>query len=135
MKDQYIAVMQRYLQALGDEDYAAIVALFTSTGRVLSPFLGDMAVRPFFERLGGASRRNVITPIDLFVSAGETNRATAFFRYDWTVQDGTLISFEVMDLFEFAPGSDRVQRLSLIYDTHPIRSTVGNKYEAVKPSA
>jgi len=129
MKDRYIAVMRRYMAALHAADYPAIVALFAPGGRVVSPFLGEMEAGPFFERLGGASAKNVITPIDVFVSAGDTPRATAFFRYDWTVNDGTLISFDVMDLFEFEPGSDKVRRLSLIYDTHPIRATAGNKYE------
>jgi hypothetical protein len=121
--------MRRYMLALHAADYAQIVALFAPGGRVVSPFLGEMEAGSFFARLGGASTQNVITPIDVFVSADDTPRATAFFRYDWTVTDGTLISFEVMDLFEFAPGTDLVQRLSLIYDTHPIRATAGNKYE------
>jgi hypothetical protein len=129
MKDRYIDVMRRYMKALHVADYAQIVAMFAPGGRVISPFLGEMEAAPFFARLGGASTQNVITPIDVFVSADDTPRATAFFRYDWTVTDGTLISFEVMDLFEFAPGTDLVQRLSLIYDTHPIRATAGNKYE------
>lgn len=129
LKTRYIDVMRRYMKALDAADYPAIVALFAPGGRVVSPFLGEMEAGPFFERLGGASQKNVITPIDVFVSADGTPRATAFFRYDWTVNDGTLISFEVMDLFEFAPGTAQVKRLSLIYDTHPIRSTAGNKYE------
>ena len=34
-----------------------------------------------------------------------------------------------MDLFTFDSESDRVTYLDLIYDTHPIRETYGNKYE------
>ena len=34
-----------------------------------------------------------------------------------------------MDLFTFAPGSDQVTYLDIIYDTHPIRASAGNKYE------
>jgi hypothetical protein len=74
--------------------------------------------------------RNLITPIDVFTSTTGSNRATAYFQYDWTVTDGTLITFKVMDLFEFEEGSDKVNYLTLIYDTHPIRATAGNKYEA-----
>jgi hypothetical protein len=96
---------------------------------VLSPFLGEMPAGPFFERLAGASTKNVITPIDIFVSTTEKNHATAYFQYDWTVRDGTLITFKVMDLFTFEPDSDKVTCLDLIYDTHPIRASAGNKYE------
>ena len=36
----------------------------------------------------------------------------------------------MMDLFEFQSGTDKVGALTLIYDTHPIRQTAGNKYES-----
>ena len=118
------------MKALGNSDYGTIKGLFTSDGKVLSPFLGEMAAGPFFDRLARASTENVITPIDIFVSTSDQNHATCYFQYDWTVRDGTLITFKVMDLFTFARNSDKIEYLNLIYDTHPIRATAGNKYEA-----
>ena len=126
----YVTVLQIYMKALGESDYATIKNLFAADGKVLSPFLGEMAAGPFFDRLGEASSRNVITPIDIFLSATEKHHAAAYFQYDWTVRDGTLITFKVMDLFTFEPEGNKVKYLDLIYDTHPIRSTVGNKYES-----
>lgn len=126
----YVNVLQTYMTALGRSDYATVKSLFAPGGKVRSPFLGEMPAGPFFDRLAAASTRNVITPIDIFVSAAEKHHATAYFQYDWTVRDGTLITFKVMDLFTFEPGSDKVSRLELIYDTHPIRASAGNKYEA-----
>ena len=117
------------MNALGASDYTAIVSLFTSDGRVRSPFLGEMDAAPFFERLAMTSEKNVITPIDIFSSSSKKNQAIAYFQYDWTVADGTLITFKVMDLFRFKPGTNKVEYLDLIYDTHPIRATAGNKYE------
>jgi len=122
-------VLQAYMNALGRSDYRTVKSLFTLGGRVKSPFLGDMPASPFFDRLAGASAKNVITPIDIFLSDSGKNHATAYFRYDWTVRDGTLITFKVMDLFTFAPGSGQVTYLDIIYDTHPIRASAGNKYE------
>ncbi|MBX3607764.1 MAG: nuclear transport factor 2 family protein [Piscinibacter sp.] len=125
----YARVLRTYMSALGESDYATIKGLFTPEGRVTSPFLGEMPVGPFFDRLAEASARNIITPIDIFLSATEQRHATAYFQYDWMVRDGTLITFKVMDLFTFAPDSDRIVHLDLIYDTHPIRITAGDKYE------
>jgi hypothetical protein len=122
-------VLQTYMDALGRSDYATIKGLFSPDGRVISPFLGEMAAEPFFDRLAGASETNVITPIDIFLSESESPRAVAYFQYDWTVSDGTVITFKVMDYFEFAPVSALVRSLDLIYDTHPIRVEHGNKYE------
>jgi hypothetical protein len=126
----YIGVLQTYMRALGDSDYDRIKALFTPEARVLSPFLGETGAMRFFDRLGAASSRNVITPIDIFLSATQQRHATAYFQYDWTVRDGTLITFRVMDLFRFEASGTRVEYLNLIYDTHPVRNSVGNKYES-----
>jgi hypothetical protein len=125
----YRDVLQTYMDALGRSDYATIKGLFSPDGRVISPFLGEMAAEPFFDRLAGASETNVITPIDIFLSESECPRAVAYFQYDWTVTDGTVITFKVMDYFEFTPESALVRSLDLIYDTHPIRVEHGNKYE------
>jgi hypothetical protein len=125
----YARVLKTYMTALGESDYATVKSLFAPAGRVKSPFLGEMLVGPFFDRLAGASSKNVITPIDIFLSDSQKNHATAYFQYDWTVRDGTLITFMVMDLFTFEPEGDKVTYLDLIYDTHPIRASAGNKYE------
>jgi hypothetical protein len=126
----YVGILQTYMAALGRSDYPAVKRLFAAGGRVLSPFLGDMPAGPFFDRLAEASTKNVITPIDIFVSSTQKHHATAYFQYDWTVRDGTLITFKVMDLFTFEPGSHQIIHLDLIYDTHPIRASAGNKYES-----
>jgi hypothetical protein len=125
----YARVLQTYMHALGQSDYGTVKSLFAPGGRVKSPFLGDMPASSFFDRLAGASAKNVITPIDIFLSNSGENHATAYFQYDWTVRDGTLITFKVMDLFTFAPDSNQVTYLDIIYDTHPIRASAGNKYE------
>lgn len=125
----YTAILTTYMEALGQSDYRTIKAMFAPGGKVKSPFLGEMEASAFFDRLGEASSLNVITPIDIFLSDSNQHHATAYFKYDWTVRDGTLITFKVMDLFTFDPGSDKVRYLDLIYDTHPIRASAGNKYE------
>ena len=130
LSDNYKTVLRRYMEALGASDCATIKSLFAEDGTVSSPLFGLMPARDFFDRLGDATRGNVITPIDVFLPSGDQQHAVAYFSYDWTVNDGTLITFNVMDLFEFRPGTDKVGALTLIYDTHPIRQTAGNKYES-----
>lgn len=125
----YVSILQTYMRALGESDYATVKSLFATGGKVRSPFLGEMPAGPFFDRLADASTRNVITPIDIFLSTTEQHHATAYFQYDWTVRDGSVITFKVMDLFSFEPGTPLVSYLDLIYDTHPIRVSAGNKYE------
>ena len=61
MSDSYEAVLQRYVEALGASDYTTVKSLFAEDGTVVSPFLGLMPARDFFDRLGGATKTNVIT--------------------------------------------------------------------------
>src|SRR6218665_2979557 len=123
--------VRRYLAALHASDTAALLACFEAEGCVVSPFLGTMPAHAFFPKLAQASARSVITPIDLLASVQpgtEGARVAAYFRYDWTLKDGQLVSFDCVDLFDFAPDSDRIARMTIVYDTHPLRAEVGDKY-------
>jgi hypothetical protein len=52
----------------------------------------------------------------------------AYFRYDWTLKDGKVVTFTCVDVFEFQDGSERIASMSIVYDTHPLREEVGDKY-------
>ncbi|MGJ7510124.1 nuclear transport factor 2 family protein [Variovorax sp. GT1P44] len=120
-----------YLRHLNASDTAGLVSTFEDDGVVHSPFLGTMKARDFFPRLAQASSQSVITLIDLFASVqpdGDTVRVAAYFRYDWTLSDGRLVDFTCVDVFGFRPGSDRIASMHIVYDTHPLREEVGDKY-------
>ncbi|MBL0917790.1 MAG: nuclear transport factor 2 family protein [Hydrogenophaga sp.] len=126
-----IDTVRRYLKALHASDTAGLVASFEADGMVHSPFLGDMLARDFFPKLSQASSNSVITPIDLFASVEPANggtRVAAYFRYDWTLKDGKVVTFTCVDVFGFRAGSDRIADMNIVYDTHPLREEVGDKY-------
>ncbi|WJN73772.1 hypothetical protein OH687_26025 [Burkholderia anthina] len=105
----------------------AICALFTPDARIFSPFLGWMHAEPFFSKVAAASGESKITPIDICVSTTGARRATGYFIYDWALKDGSVARFECVDVFEFDIAG-LIERMIIVYDTHPIRSTVGDKY-------
>ena len=126
-----IETVRRYLACLHASDTAGLIACFEADGRVFSPFLGEMLARDFFPKLSAASSQSVITPIDLLTSIApdsEGVRVAAYFRYDWTLKDGRLLTFTCVDMFGFAPGSERMASMHILYDTHPLREQVGDKY-------
>jgi hypothetical protein len=131
MHTPQIATIRQYLACLHASDTQGLVATFEDDGFVVSPFLGTMKAGPFFAKLREASARSVITPIDLFASvepASQVQRVAAYFRYDWTLKDGKVVTFTCVDVFEFRPGSDRIASMTIVYDTHPLREEVGDKY-------
>lgn len=131
MNSPQLDTIRSYLKALNASDTAALIATFEPEGMVISPFLGNMGARDFFPKLAQASSLSVITPIDLFASvepATQGTRVAAYFRYDWTLKDGKVVTFTCVDVFDFAPASDRIAKMTIIYDTHPLREEVGDKY-------
>lgn len=131
MSTQQLATIRRYLKALHETDVPGLVDSFEAEGIVKSPFLGTMKARDFFPKLAGASSQSVITPIDLFESVEPDtalHRIAAYFRYDWTLKDGKVVTFTCVDVFEFNAGSERIASMTIVYDTHPLRMDVGDKY-------
>ena len=131
MSRAHTDTIRRYLKCLHATDVPGLVDCFELEGVVHSPFLGTMKARDFFPKLAGASTQSVITPIDLFESVkadGAVHRVAAYFRYDWTLKDGKVVTFTCVDVFEFQDGSERIASMSIVYDTHPLREEVGDKY-------
>jgi hypothetical protein len=120
--------VRKYLKALetGDADKAA--ALFVADGWVQSPFLGKIPVRDYVRKVAGASRSTALTVHDVLVSAEGNMRAVAYYLYDWQLKDGSKVSFECADVFNFDLNTGRIASIVLVYDTHLVRDVVENKY-------
>jgi len=123
----YTSRIREYLSQLERGDAAAICALFASDAQVYSPLLGWVSPRPFFEKLSAASGQSSITPIDVCVSTTGAARATGYFVYEWALKDGPTVRFECVDVFEFDEAG-RIARLVIIYDTYPIRASLGDSF-------
>jgi ketosteroid isomerase-like protein len=120
--------VRKYLAALeaGDADKAA--ALFVKSGWVQSPFLGQLPVRDFVKKVASASSGAKLTVHDVLVSAEGHLRAVAYYLYDWSLKDGTRVSFDCADVFNFDEDTGHIKSIVLVYDTHPVRGVVEQKY-------
>jgi SnoaL-like protein len=120
--------VRKYLKALeaGEADKAA--ALFVADGWVQSPFLGKIPVREYVGKVAGASSSTALTVHDVLVSAEGHMRAVAYYLYDWQLKDGSKVSFECADVFNFDLDTGRIASIVLVYDTHLVRDVVENKY-------
>jgi len=124
----FAETISQYLRLLEQGHTEGIVALFTDDAQIYSPFLGWMAPAPFFTKLREASGQSRIKPIDILVSTSGNPRAIGYFTYDWGLKDGTHVSFDCCDVFDFSDDG-RIRELTIVYDTHPIRVQVGDKYQ------
>jgi ketosteroid isomerase-like protein len=120
--------VRKYLLALEAGDPEKAAALFVPDGWVQSPFLGRLLVRDYVATVARASSGAKLTVYDVLVSAEGHLRAVAYYLYDWSLKDGSNVSFDCADVFNFDPNSGRIHSIVLVYDTQPVRNVVENKY-------
>lgn len=121
------AKVRTYLKELERGNVTGVCSLFKPDAQIYSPFLGWMEPVPFFEKVVAASGQSTISPLDICASVEGNPRVAAYFIYDWGLKDGSTAKFECVDIFEF--GADGlIEKMIIVYDTHPIRATVGDKY-------
>jgi ketosteroid isomerase-like protein len=120
--------VRKYLLALEAGDAEKAAALFIPGGWVRSPFLGELPVREFINKVARASGDTRLTVHDVLVSAEGHLRAVAYYLYDWSLRDGSRVSFDCADVFNFDRDTGKIASIVLVYDTHPVRGVVENKY-------
>ncbi|WP_136659326.1 nuclear transport factor 2 family protein [Nitratireductor sp. XY-223] len=126
MKNEKADVIRRYFERMTEGDIEAIIDMFAYDGYVVSPFLGTVPARPFFEKLGNASSNSVLTVYDVLIGE-DGNTGAGHFRYYWTLADGSDLVFEGIDYFTFDDDL-KFKSMKIYYDTHPLRMAVGDKY-------
>lgn len=119
--------LKDYLQELEKSNVNGVVSLFSPQARIYSPLLGWVSPDPFYRKLAAASGNSKITLLDIFHSATEKRCATAYFRYDWMLKDGSVVSFDCVDVFDFNE-EGQIEKLVIIYDTYAIRSDLGDRF-------
>jgi hypothetical protein len=102
-------VVKAYFQGLEKGSYQNIIKLFSSDAKVHSPLYGQIDAARFYKELFSDTQSSKITLKNTFVNPEDDNTAAAHFVYSWTLKDGTLVHFECVDVFEFAPQSDKIQ--------------------------
>lgn len=127
LNSPYVDSVVQYLAHLERGDVDALSALFSTNAQVFSPFLGWMSPHPFFTKVRDASGQSRIETLDILVSAQGAARAVGYFIYHWQLKDGSMVHFGCADVFDFDP-EGRIARMTIVYDTHPIRAEVGDKY-------
>lgn len=109
-------VVREYLKAMERGDLVATFACFADDATVTSPVYGKMPVRPFYERLYGDTRTARVEVRDIYSSVSDPNNWAAHFGYEWTRHDGASLSSNLVDLFRFSPGTEKIEHLDIVFD-------------------
>jgi hypothetical protein len=115
------ALVEAYLGALSSADAELAISLFVPDGVVESPLYGRQAAADFYPALFADTAASVLTLRKTLLSADATTVAF-LFDFDWVLANGTPAPFTVVDVAELDE-SGLIQRLHIVYDTHPIRGS------------
>lgn len=111
--------IETYLDGLQNDDDSKILSVFEDDAVVNSPLYGAMPAKKFYTELSKATNKSVLTLID--VLAGENkNICAGYFRYEWTLSDGTIYPFLCVDVFEIS-NTEKFSSLNIVYDTAGVR--------------
>lgn len=112
----------RYLDALNTSDLEGVRALFTSAAEIVSPLYGVRPAHDFYAKLFADTSRSETTLLNVFDSSAEGRSVALHFRYVWTLASGKVVEFECVDVFELTEDRQRFARMTIIYDTAPLRA-------------
>lgn len=110
-----------YLEALNAGSLDRVLALFDPAAVVVSPLYGTMPAEPFYRELFADTNRSVTQPLHVF-EAKDNASVALHFRYAWTLRSGKVVEFECVDVFELTLARDRFAKLTIIYDTAPLKA-------------
>ena len=119
-------LIQEYLSALEKSDVNKIFQLFKEDAIVVSPLYGEMKASNFYLELFEDTLASKITLKDIYYSSSVKNRIAAHFVYDWKMRNESYVEFECMDVFELDKHSEKIEKLTIIYDSRQTRDEFDN---------
>ena len=121
-------LVKRYLDALQSGNAEEILSVFEEDGVVVSPLYGKMSAKQFYTDLSEDTNESKITLLNTFQSFENEDICAGHFKYDWTMKDGSQVTFECVDVFKVSP-NNKFQQLTIIYDTY---GTVRDSFDKLK---
>ena len=118
-------LFDQYLDALDQADLGKVLSLFEEDAVVISPLYGELPVADFYRSLFADTRESRTQLLNILESTNQKNIAALHFRFQWTLENAGYIDFECVDVFELNRSSNRFQKITIIYDTYPIRNDFG----------
>lgn len=112
-----------YVKALQGGNLKEILDLFTTDGQVISPLYGKLKAAEFYLRLLKDTNQSKLTLKEVF-DQKNGEKIAIYFNYQWTLQDGSEVSFDVVDILEL--DGCKIEKLTIIYDTFNTRSAFQN---------
>jgi ketosteroid isomerase-like protein len=118
-------LIRDYLRSLESGDCEKVLSLFEDDAIINSPLYGKQKAKLFYAELFRDTNQSRITLLNTFDSNENDNTCCGHFKYDWTMKDGSLVTFECVDIFKISI-DEKIEELRIIYDTFGVRNEFNN---------
>jgi len=116
----YKDIIQVYCHALQENDYQAMIGLFSKEAKVFSFFAGEKSAPEFFQNLFKTSRRTNIELKNMFIGVKNKQTVAAHVYLEAIWNEKFTVQFDAVDIFEF-DAENKITMLKIILDTYPLR--------------
>lgn len=113
-------IINEYFDGLQSGDSEKLLSIFEEDAAVLSPLYGRLPAKQFYSDLFKDTTQSKITLLNTLQSNENRSTCAGHFRYDWTMKDGSLVTFECVDIFKITE-KNKISQLTIIYDTFGVR--------------
>lgn len=108
-------VLHDYLEHLQNGNIEKVIDLFNEDGIVESPIYGVKKAKQFYTELSNDTSNSRLQLKGVFEQKDSNNYAL-YFTYIWTIKNGKVVEFDVVDIIEF-DDKNKIINLKIIYDT------------------
>lgn len=121
---------KKYLSALNEGNADKVLELFTENATIVSPLYGIMPAKNFYSELLSDTSNSKTTLLNIFETTKDNHSVALHFHYEWTLKSGKLVEFECVDVFNLSSDGNKFQKLTIIYDTAPLREDFNETHKA-----
>lgn len=115
---------RKYQEAINKGNLEQTMMLFADEATVTAPLTGQSSARKFHEWLFGTTRETITRLRRVFQSLDSNGALAMQLHYTWILSNGKILEFDGMMIFEFSSDRMSIRKLTIIYDTGPIRTHV-----------
>jgi ketosteroid isomerase-like protein len=115
-------VANQYIDFLEKGNISELLKLFTEDAIIDSPIYGIKSAADFYNELSNDTTNSELKLKGIFDDKDSINIAL-YFNYKWTMKNGKLVNFDVVDIIEFNE-ENQITKLKIIYDTVKSRGMI-----------
>ncbi|WP_151637572.1 nuclear transport factor 2 family protein [Noviherbaspirillum aerium] len=115
---------RQYQDAINKGNLEQIMTLFAENASVSAPLTGRSTARKFHEWLFGTTKETITRLRCVFQSLDNNASLAMQLHYTWILNNGKTLEFDGVMIFEFSADRKTISKLTIIYDTEPIRTHV-----------